>query len=96
MKTWKKIILFTSDVHCGIDSGFGYAGVQQVRDRLEDQALMDYIREGRSAANTQIPTARAESRSSTGERRKRDGHDYTKVVYYNLICTIKPKRSEDP
>ena len=45
MKTWKKIILFTSDVHCGIDSGFGYAGVQQVRDRLEDQALMDYIRE---------------------------------------------------
>lgn len=45
MKTWKKTILFTSDVHCGIDSGFGYAGVQQVRDRLEDQALMDYIRE---------------------------------------------------
>ena len=30
-------ILFTSDVHCGIDKGFGYAGLQQVRDTLEVQ-----------------------------------------------------------
>ena len=30
-------ILFTSDVHCGIDQGFGYAGLQQVRDTLEAQ-----------------------------------------------------------
>ncbi len=64
---------------------------QQILDALEWGA-----REGRSAANMRIPTARAESRSSTGERRKRDGHDYTKVVYYSLICMIKPKRSEDP
>ena len=28
-------ILFTSDVHCGIDEGFGYAGVKQIRDTLE-------------------------------------------------------------
>ena len=28
-------ILFTSDVHCGVDQGFGYAGLQQVRDTLE-------------------------------------------------------------
>ena len=28
-------ILFTSDVHCGIDQGFGYAGLRQVRDGLE-------------------------------------------------------------
>ena len=28
------VILFTSDVHCGIDQGFGYAGLQQVRDYL--------------------------------------------------------------
>ena len=27
-------ILFTSDVHCGVDQGFGYAGVKQVRDSL--------------------------------------------------------------
>lgn len=28
-------ILFTSDVHCGIDKNFGYVSVQQVRDELE-------------------------------------------------------------
>ena len=28
------VILFTSDVHCGIDQGFGYAGLQGVRDYL--------------------------------------------------------------
>ena len=28
-------VLFTGDVHCGVDEGFGYAGLQQVRDNLE-------------------------------------------------------------
>ena len=28
------VILFTSDVHCGVDQGFGYAGLQQIRDYL--------------------------------------------------------------
>lgn len=28
-------ILYTSDVHCGIDKGFGYVGLKQVRDSLE-------------------------------------------------------------
>ncbi len=28
------VILYTSDVHCGIDQGFGYAGLQQIRDHL--------------------------------------------------------------
>ena len=28
-------ILFTSDVHCGVDRGFGYVGLQQIRDTLE-------------------------------------------------------------
>ena len=28
-------ILFTSDVHCGIDEGFGYAGLAQVKSELE-------------------------------------------------------------
>ena len=28
-------ILYTSDVHCGIDQGFGFAGLQQLRDSLE-------------------------------------------------------------
>lgn len=28
------VVLFTSDAHCGIDQGFGYAGVAAVRDAL--------------------------------------------------------------
>ena len=28
------VVLFTSDVHCGVDSGFGYAGLAAVRDTL--------------------------------------------------------------
>lgn len=28
-------IIYTSDVHCGIDQGFGYAGVRQIRDTLD-------------------------------------------------------------
>ena len=39
------VILFTSDVHCGIDQGFGYAGLQQVRSALlargDDVILVD-------------------------------------------------------
>ncbi len=30
-------ILCTSDVHCGVDQGFGFAGLSQVRDTLEAQ-----------------------------------------------------------
>ena len=29
------MILFTSDVHCGIDQGFGYVGLQQIREQFE-------------------------------------------------------------
>ena len=31
------VILFTSDVHCGVEQGFGYAGLQQIRDYLRSQ-----------------------------------------------------------
>ena len=31
------IILYTSDVHCGIDEGFGYVGLEQVRKSLTAQ-----------------------------------------------------------
>ena len=37
------VVLFTSDVHCGIDQGFGYGGLQAIRDALEaqgDQVLL--------------------------------------------------------
>ncbi len=30
-------ILCTSDVHCGVDQGFGYAGLYEIRQNLEDQ-----------------------------------------------------------
>ena len=31
------IILYTSDIHCGVDRGFGLAGLKQVRDTLEQK-----------------------------------------------------------
>lgn len=34
-KNGEVYILFTSDVHCGVDEGFGYAGLQQIRSSLE-------------------------------------------------------------
>lgn len=36
-KNGEVVILFTSDVHCGIDQGFGYVGVRQIRDTLDAQ-----------------------------------------------------------
>ena len=36
-KTGDIMILFTSDVHCGVDQGFGYAGLAQIRSELEAQ-----------------------------------------------------------
>ncbi len=34
-KNGEVYVLFTSDVHCGVDQGFGYAGLKQIRDNLE-------------------------------------------------------------
>ena len=36
-KNGEVYILYTSDIHCGIDQGFGLAGLRQVRDTLEAQ-----------------------------------------------------------
>ncbi len=36
-KNGEIVILYTSDVHCGVKEGFGYAGLQQVRDYLVSQ-----------------------------------------------------------
>jgi hypothetical protein len=41
------VILFTSDVHCGVDQGFGYAGLQQVRDYKVQRRL--FQRSGRES-----------------------------------------------
>ena len=29
------VVLFTSDVHCGVDQGVGYVGLKAIRDALE-------------------------------------------------------------
>ena len=36
-------VLFTSDVHCGIEQGFGYVGLQQVRDALEAKGFVTIL-----------------------------------------------------
>ena len=36
-RTGDVVILYTGDIHCGIDQGFGYAGVQAVREYLVSQ-----------------------------------------------------------
>jgi 2',3'-cyclic-nucleotide 2'-phosphodiesterase (5'-nucleotidase family) len=33
----KVMVLYTSDIHCGVDDGFGFAGLEAVRDQLESQ-----------------------------------------------------------
>jgi len=36
-------ILFTSDVHCGFDQGFGYVGLQQIRDVLDNKGYVTLL-----------------------------------------------------
>ncbi len=36
-KNGEVMILYTSDIHCGINQGFGLAGLKQIRDSLEAQ-----------------------------------------------------------
>ena len=31
------MILYTSDIHCGVDNGFGYAGLEQIRKREQEK-----------------------------------------------------------
>ena len=33
------VILYTSDIHCGVDQGFGFVGLQQIRDSLEKKGF---------------------------------------------------------
>ena len=43
------IVLFTSDVQCGIDEGVGYAGVKTIRDSLESQGYTTILVDGGNA-----------------------------------------------
>ena len=40
------VILFTSDVHCGIDQGFGYAGLYAVKKQLEKSCNVLLVDDG--------------------------------------------------
>ncbi|MDO4804918.1 MAG: bifunctional UDP-sugar hydrolase/5'-nucleotidase [Lachnospiraceae bacterium] len=37
MENGKVMILYTSDIHCGVDQGFGLAGLHEIRKRLKAQ-----------------------------------------------------------
>ena len=50
------IILFTSDVHCGIDQGFGYAGLAAVRDSLSEDNNVILVDDGDSVQGEPIGT----------------------------------------
>ncbi len=36
-------VLFTSDVHCGVDQGFGYTGLSQIRNNLESEGYQTLL-----------------------------------------------------
>ena len=47
-------ILYTSDVHCGIDSGFGYAGLARIRDMLERKGYSTILADNGDAIQGEI------------------------------------------
>ena len=55
------VVLFTSDVHCGVNSGFGYAGLAAVRDTMakSNHVLLvdngDSIQGAHSASMPRLP-----------------------------------------
>lgn len=48
-KNGEIMILYTADVHCGIDEGFGYAGLKALRDSLEAQGFTTILVDGGDA-----------------------------------------------
>ena len=42
------VVLFTSDVHCGVDQGFTYAGLKAIRDGLEESNYVLLVDDGDS------------------------------------------------
>lgn len=50
------VVLFTSDVHCGIDQGFGYAGLAAVRDELAKNNHVILVDNGDSIQGEPIGT----------------------------------------
>lgn len=50
------VVLFTSDAHCGIDQGFGYAGVAAVRDTLSKSSHVVLVDNGDAIQGEPIGT----------------------------------------
>lgn len=50
------VVLFTSDVHCGIDQGFGYAGLAAMRDELAKNNHVILVDNGDSIQGEAIGT----------------------------------------
>ena len=50
------VVLFTSDVHCGIDQGFGYAGLAAVRDNLAKTSHVVLVDNGDSIQGEPVGT----------------------------------------
>lgn len=50
------VVLFTSDVHCGIDQGFGYAGLVAMRDALMENNHVALVDNGDSIQGEPVGT----------------------------------------
>lgn len=50
------VVLFTSDVHCGIDQGFGYVGLASMRDQLAKSNHVILVDNGDSIQGEPIGT----------------------------------------
>ncbi len=50
------VVLFTSDVHCGIDQGFGYAGLAAIRDSLAKSSHVLLVDNGDSIQGEPVGT----------------------------------------
>lgn len=50
------VVLFTSDVHCGIDQGFGYVGLAAIRDALAEEAHVVLVDDGDAVQGEPVGT----------------------------------------
>ncbi len=50
------VILYTSDVHCGIESGWGYAGLAALRDALAEDNHVVLVDNGDSIQGAPVGT----------------------------------------
>ena len=59
----KVMILYTSDIHCGVDDGFGLAGLKAIRDRLEAKGYETILVDNGDAIQGTDPPPLTERRS---------------------------------